>query len=45
MVKSESFPIFMWLPLTEFTDYSETDFSIGNHWLFSYKSCYIIIQE
>ena len=38
MVKSESFPICMWLPLTEFTDHSETVFSIDNHWVFSYKS-------
>ena len=37
MVKSESFPIYMWLPRTEFTDYSETVFSIDNHLLFSYK--------
>ena len=38
MFKAESFPIFMWLPLTEFTNYSETVFSIDNHLVFSYKS-------
>ena len=38
MVKSESFPIFMWLPFTEFTDHSEKVFSIDNRWVFSYKS-------
>ena len=36
----------MWLSLTEFMDYSETVFSIDNHWVFSYRfSLYIIIQE
>ena len=35
MVKSESFPIFIWLPLTEFTDRNETIFSIDKHWVFS----------
>ena len=34
--KSESFPIFMWLRLTEFTDYSETAFNVYNHWVVSY---------
>ena len=37
MIKSESFPIFVWLPLTEFAEYCETFFSIDNHWVFSYK--------
>ena len=35
MVKSESFPKFMWLPLIEFSDYSETVFSTDNRWVFS----------
>ena len=35
----------MWLPLTEFTDYRETVLSIDNHWLFTYKSSYIVIRE
>ena len=38
MIKSESFPIFMLLPLTGFTDYSEAVFSIDSHWVFYYKS-------
>ena len=36
MVKSESFPIFMWL--TAFTGYSETVFIIDDYWMFSYKT-------
>ena len=35
----------MWLPLSEFTNYSETIFSINNHGVFSYKSNYVIIWE
>ena len=35
MVKSESFPKFMWLPLIEFSDYSKTVFSTDNRWVFS----------
>ena len=38
MIDNESFPIFMWLSLTEFTDYSETVFSNDNHWVFPYKA-------
>ena len=37
MVKSEQFPMFMWLPLTQFPDYNETVFSIDNHLVFSNK--------
>ena len=40
MVRYELFPTFVWLSLTDFTDYSETVFSIDNHWVFSYKSSY-----
>ena len=36
MVESESSPKCMWLPLNEFTDYSEMVFSIDNHWVFSW---------
>ena len=45
IVKSESFPIFMGLPLIEFTDYSETVFSIDIHWVFPTSLVYVIIQE
>ena len=43
MVKSESFPISMWLSLTGFTDYSETVFSIDNH-CFPKSLVYIMMQ-
>ena len=32
----------MLLPLTEFTDYSETVFSIDNHWVFSLQVYFIL---
>ena len=35
----------MWLPLTEFTNYTETAFSIDNRGVFSFKSNLFIIQE
>ena len=44
MVKSESFSIFMWLPLIVFTDYSDTVFSIDNDWVFPTSLVYIVIQ-
>ena len=31
-------PIFMWLPLTKFTHYSQKAFTIDHQWVLSYKS-------
>ena len=30
----------MWVPLTNFTDYRETVFSIENQWVFSFMSSF-----